>query len=511
MSSEDPDSCIPEVIKNVIFDLHDSVATSQIYDEQVTLYNVTFRDLSQKYFASSPWPSPRSIASECGGDPLFLALYRELTHRHLHSVTRPSARDRIEGWHVYRELFDELLHPDAQSFYIFPEWAFEILNEFVYQFQGYCQLRSSLAAKKAQQETAKHHVSENIQIIQEHPDVWSVEVVLSYLHSLIKMGLSPNAAPAFLHLAFFASVTLSRLECLLCDYNASLRALTPVYTRTDIVIALADDNKKSPLELVNSVFSARLSMVYHMGVSYFMLRRYKDAIRVLGELCSFMQRGFKTGQLRKLHGGELFNKQYDRMLALLAILTHICPNTSSLEDNVAKVLRDKYVSQLNKIDAGEEGYEDLFVFGCPKFVSPAMPDFTTGGQHHDAYKSQVKQFMNEMAPQQELRKLRSYMKLYTSINVSKLASFNDKDEEEFCAVLNSLKHRMHQVENGGVAGSAPIDGTVQSAMDIHYYVVDTMIHVDEAEKQRRFENYFMSQISQYQDVIRDVENINIKL
>lgn len=178
------------------------------------------------------------------------------------------------------------------------------------------------------------------------------------------------------------------------------------------------------------------------------------------------------------------------MIALLAILTHICAPAGLVEDSILRTIREKHGSALSKIDAGEEGYEDLFVFGCPKFVSPST---------EDAYKLQVRQFMKEMSSQHSSRKMRSYMKLYTSINITKLAAFNDMNEEEFRPHLLSYKHRMRQLEE---------DGKVGSALDIHYYLVKDMLHVDEAEKQRRFEKFFMTQIQVNADIMRDVEAIS---
>jgi len=45
MSSDD---CLPGPLKDFIFDLHDSVRTSQIPAEQLTLYTGSFRDLTSK-------------------------------------------------------------------------------------------------------------------------------------------------------------------------------------------------------------------------------------------------------------------------------------------------------------------------------------------------------------------------------------------------------------------------------------------------------------------------------
>lgn len=213
------------------------------------------------------------------------------------------------------------------------------------------------------------------------------------------------------------------------------------------------------------------------------------------------------------------------MIALLAILFHIAP-AGSVEDPLLRLIRERYGSQLSKIETGEEGYEDLFMFACPKFVNPAVPDYDdlklSPSLSQDAYKLQVKQFMAEMNQQQILRKLRSYMKLYTSISVGKLAAFNDTDRSEFLCYLLSYKHKMRQIEKTVSEGDAgedydlsssesTMDGCVQSALDIHYFLSGDIVYVDEAEKQRRFEHYFMGQIALAEDTLQDLEAIQTKI
>jgi len=307
-------------------------------------------------------------------------------------------------------------------------------------------------------------------------------------------------------------VTLSRLECLLGDYRASVAALDVIYDTNAELVAVGED-MKSPEELVNGVFPARLSLTYHAGVSYLMLRRYKDSASVLGGICLFMQRGFKTGQLRKIPGSEQFNKLFDRMIALLAILSHIAPK-SFVDDTIASKVREKHANNLSKIETGEEGYEELFINACPKFVNPAVPDYQAAlkpgcpalpyGQ--DAYKLQVQHFMNEMAAHATLRKLRSYMSLYTSIGVEKLASFNDMKVEEFQPWLTCFKNKMRQLERSASGGGE----TVGTALDIHYSVVGDVVHVDEAEKTRRFEAFFMKQCLTNDDILRQLKNVRIE-
>lgn len=566
--ASDPDSCIPGPLKDFVFDLHDCVCRSQIHSEQVTLYNGTFRELTAKYFAQGPWPSPQSIASECGNDDLFLALYKELTQRHLHSVSRPQVQDRIDGWHVYRNLFDLILKASEsqensdRAFYLLPEWCFDILHEFVYQFQGFCQFRTSTFANACKNRD-KHnnsggssnssnkdlpgHLKEALELLSHNRDAWAVETVLFYLHRLINVGTNSSVL-GLRYLSYFATVVLSRLECLLGDYHASLEALNPLQEAETTILtieSMEDDGSSKNFttsELVQSVFAARLSMSYHSAVSYLMLRRYKDATRVLSEQCVYMQRSLLSGAYlrqqqqqnnRKNNNKdnnnshlEQYQKLFDRMVALLAILVHACPYTvPTVADSILRIVREKHGKQWNKIDAGEEGYEDLFIFACPKFISPAVPDYaqattatttsnmTTTATPQDAYKLQVKHFMNEMAAQPTFHKLRSYMKLYTSISVTKLAAFNDiPQEEEFLPLLLSYKHKMRQMEQTSTSNAEKLlDGSLGTAMDIHYYIHNDMVHVDEAEKQRRFENYFLAQIHQNEEVRKDVEGISIMI
>jgi translation initiation factor 3 subunit L len=409
---------------------------------------------------------------------------------------------------------------DDSPFFLLPDWSFDILHEFLYQFQGFCQFRTGVfynASKYAPGGTSAGkpppaHIVENLEILKQNMDAWAVEKVMEYLDRFIKIGNSPNVPSAYQYLAIFASVTLSRLECLLGDYTSSLSALTPI--RADFVIAPPrgsdpDVTDMSAEEIVDSVFAAKISMTYHAGVSYLMLRRYKDASRVLGDICATMGRGFKSGSYKKIVGIEQFTKLYDRMIALLAIITHACPSYGLVDETVANAVREKHGNQLSKIEAGEEGYEDLFIFACPKFINPSVPPYedalTVGSSttHDAAYKLQVNHFMNEMSNQQTMMKLRSYMKLYTSISIEKLGRL--VMEEDFESLLLSYKLKTRQIES---TDEGEVHGTV---MDIHYFIKDGIIHVDEAEKQNRFENYFLSQISQSTDIMRDVESLSVEI
>lgn len=528
--STDQDLCIPKPLKDFLFDLHDSVRASQIQSEQCSLYHGTFRELNLKYFTQGPWPSPHSISMVCGDDSLFLALYKELTQRYFYSTTRPNVSDRVDGWHVYRTLFDLILDEASDnvkteqcnkygSFFIFPDWAFDILHEFVYQFQGFCQLRVTTFANAAKHGTQEgilekkkkmNNVMEVLNVLSSNRDAWAVETVLFYLHRMVSVG-EETLVPVFKYLGIFASVTLSRLECLLGDYRACLSALLPIKTTKSQISSLTTDEQYfihlTAEEIVLGVFPARLSVAYHAGVSYLMLRKYKDAVKILSDICFFMQRGFKIGHFKNFPASDQFSKLYDRMIALLAILTHVCTVPGLVDESVCKTVRDKHGKQLSKIDSGEVGYEDLFIFACPKFISPAVPDYNNvttlntsfGHLGQDAYKLQVKHFIDEMASQHRMRKLKSYMKLYKSISVSKLGRL--VIEDDILPLLLTYKQKMQQTGVSGESGEAPFD--------VGYFIHDDIIYIEEERKQSSFEHCFISRISQNSQILKDVEGILI--
>ena len=82
----------------------------------------------------------------------------------------------------------------------------------------------------------------------------------------------------------------------------------------------------------------------------------------------------------------------------------------------------------------------------------------------------------------------------------------DLEEDAFVPLLVAYKHRMLQTE--APEGNSFADGPRKSALDIHYYLVEDTVHVDEAEKQRRFEKYFLGQISQNTEILADAVAID---
>ena len=74
-------------------------------------------------------------------------------------------------------------------------------------------------------------------------------------------------------------------------------------------------------------------------------------------------------------------------------------------------------------------FEACFTFACPKFLSAIPPSLeeppTAAGEalHKEPLRLQMKVFMDEVKQQMLLPTVRSYLKLYTSMPLEKLADY----------------------------------------------------------------------------------------
>lgn len=67
----------------------------------------------------------------------------------------------------------------------------------------------------------------------------------------------------------------------------------------------------------------------------------------------------------------------------------------------------------------QEAIDELFQYGCPKFVSPVAPDYDVPDpeEQHAPYRMQLKMFRREVQQQSMLATIRSYLKLYSSLSI----------------------------------------------------------------------------------------------
>ena len=76
MTEEKIDFTLPAAIRDFVFDLHDAMRRSRRQEEVHQLYDVKFKEITEKYFAQSAWPLPAAISKDVGNDENFLLFYR---------------------------------------------------------------------------------------------------------------------------------------------------------------------------------------------------------------------------------------------------------------------------------------------------------------------------------------------------------------------------------------------------------------------------------------------------
>ena len=143
---------------------------------------------------------------------------------------------------------------------------------------------------------------------------------------------------------------------------------------------------------------------------------------------------------------------------------------------------------------------------------------------------QLKWFLNEVKQQNQLPLVRSYLKLYKSITVSKLAKFCNLSEEKVLTQLVAMNTKAYQkthtnpgtkhsilffffiIKNNILivfcyhfVGTPPMEGSYSSVTDLKYFVYGDMIHISEARAARRYGEYFMNHTLKLQRVIEDLE------
>ncbi|CAN0411130.1 unnamed protein product [Discosporangium mesarthrocarpum] len=135
-------------------------------------------------------------------------------------------------------------------------------------------------------------------------------------------------------------------------------------------------------------------------------------------------------------------------------------------------MKDKHRDKLAKMGAGEEAaFRDLFVWAAPKFVS----SFNS----REFLEMQISLFTEEVRQQILFPQIRSYLKLYTTIGLEKIARFNAMSEEDFSAQLVSMKHKLTQVEWGMSSDVSLLEGKTGLALDFNYFIEDDTVVIDE--------------------------------
>ncbi|KAI9805549.1 MAG: hypothetical protein M1825_000800 [Sarcosagium campestre] len=394
---------------------------------------------------------------------------------------------KFASYDAYCHLFHFILNNEAgpvdlevPSYY----WAWDVIDEFIYQFNSFCSYRNRIARKADNPDEA--------QLLRDNPNTWGCYSVLNVLYSLIqrsqineqlaamKRNEDPmtvageyGSRPLYRMLGYFSIIGLLRVHCLLGDFSLALKTLDDIELNKKAVFA--------------RVMGAHFTTYYYVGFSYMMMRRYADAIRMFSHILIYVSR---TKNFQKSPQYDSIAKKNDQMYALIAICVAFHP--TRLDDTIHATLRDKYGEQFLRMQRGGPEtlplFEELFRAACPKFIAPTPPDFDNPAVNIDPLEHHLGIFMSEVKTNMFSPTLKSYLKLYSTMDLHKLAAFLDTDPATLRSWLLVNKQRSRQLrwsENG------LLDGEVVNSNDLDYALQGDLIHISEAKVGRRLVEWYL--------------------
>jgi len=237
-----------------------------------------------------------------------------------------------------------------------------------------------------------------------------------------------------------------------------------------------------------------------------MMRRYADAIRTFSNILLYIQRTKSMFQT-KTYQNDQINKQTDQMYVLLAMCLVLHPQR--IDESLHSMLKEKqYAERMNKMQSGDKAeFEACYSFVCPKFLAAVAPSFdgpTMGGEaHKEPLRLQLRVFMDEVGQQMLLPTVRSYLKLYMSMPMDKLANYMEIDVDQLETHLLCFKHKMMNVVWS--KGTSGLEGGFHSESEVDFFIDKHMIHIADTKVDRRYGDFFIRQILKFDDINRKLK------
>lgn len=504
---------VPGMVMDFLLRLKNSLEQSNLPELQL-LYDEIFPDLTAQYYEKRPWPSIKLATDLVRGTYSFGILYGELHYRHIYAKLQPTRAVRCDSYFNYCHLFNFIVSAQHPIGLQLPhKWMWDIIDEFIYQFQN-CSLLRMRTGKNAPKPDE----------MQELDRIWNVHSVLNVLHSLIdksniieqlkvvNAGGDPHEAggefgnhPLYRMLGYYSVIGLLRLHSLLGDYHRAIRGLENVDLNRQMM---------RNLSFVKAL-ACQTTTYYYVSFAYMMMRRYSDAIRTCTNLLVYLQRAKPpTSSHHKTFQQELVEKQTDQMYVLLALCLALHPQR--IDESVSTQMQEKFGEMYGKLQRGDIAeFETQFKFICPKFVSAAPATFDNDGNYiesavpkHEPVKQQLKIFLEEVTQQLPLLVIRSYLKLYKTMSIEKLANFLEVDQEKLEESLLCFKHKKQSMVCQKDSPTA-LDGELMSGSDVDFYIDRDMIHIADTKVARRYGDYFMRQIHKFEELYKVVKNIKV--
>lgn len=190
---------MPDNVKYFLINFCQAIKEGNLYDIQ-NMYENTFPQISDHHFDKTAWPEEQEVAAIVDNDKVFLILYKELYYRHIHARIPggPKLEQRINSFFNYCDFFNLIISAQNPVMLELPDiWLWELVDEFVYQFQNFAQYRYVAVSATCGTLLTFHFCSARLteksqdeiqQLCVNHSNEWSILCILNVLHSLVDIS-----------------------------------------------------------------------------------------------------------------------------------------------------------------------------------------------------------------------------------------------------------------------------------------------------------------------------------
>ncbi|WWC94585.1 eukaryotic translation initiation factor 3 subunit L [Kwoniella sp. B9012] len=504
---------VPEDVKRFLVLFHQAILENDL-PTITNMYESGWNKLTQAHYSQNEWPEAELISPLVGNDQVFLTLYRELYFRHVYAKLQPTIDDRFQSYENICELFNYLLNSDGPVPLDLPiQWLWDMLDEFVYQFSNFSTWRAN----------PKNKNEEELEALAEAQNIWSSYSVLNVLYSLVqksqineqlraeKQGKTPEevqelageygSKPLYRNLGYFSLICLLRVHVLLGDPTLALQTMENV----DL----------SGGAFLTRITACHVTTYYHVGCAYMALGRWPDAIKTFISVLIFFIR-MKQYHTRSYQYGSI-TKQCERMYALLAICTTLSPGPS--DESIMSIVKEHYADQLSVLQRGGdealETFKDLFLSASPKYLNVNPPPYEDPSALEsylanppiDATQRHLELFLSDVVAVRGVSNIRNLLKLYTSIDASKLVTFSEgeTEQEEILQQLMVLKAASRTYAKGQQQDTL-LDGERIVTNNLDFTIDGSMVHVEETTSHRRYAGFFIRNAEHAQRVFNTIKS-----
>ena len=453
-------------------------------------YLYHFHGVSAKFFSKSQWPSGSKVGKELKelyDDKVFYALYKELHWRHLHwkLSSEVSVFSRSSSWKDYAALFNVLTETASDDVVVPQEWLYDIVNEFVYQFQDFSQWKES----QELMEMEKKEMNDN-------PNMWNVGQVSKTLYQIVQRtgvaSMSNNdmqkkhKSMKFV-LGYFALMSLCRLQLIAGDY-ASTKKIVKVLNRMQ--------------RFAPKMYAAQVNVQYVQGFVQLMSREYEGSFKTFSRMLQNISRSGILQKQKMSSHERAIKKQFEKSLHLLAVLHVICPQLKLSAEIRDRVL-EKIGGQDTFLDASsaKRGFGEAFNIGCPKFTTGHSLSKTTTSHHLAIFKE-------DMRFRYELPRLQKLLRMYKTLSLKRFVQLDGRRADEGRVVsarqrLVSIKYKTRVKKDE--AGAAGAGGDDANAGSTHFWLEGDNLYIQQEQRKKNFSRFFMTHIRKLRGVVDKFE------